>query len=93
MGLYDRVIIECTLPDDGAKVVKEWQTKDFAGPYMENYRITAEAALKACEADLDAAIPRLPKGFSDRDDYQRCVTLLERIRATINKAEPQGSQS
>lgn len=45
MGLFDYVIPECALPDDGASHVREWQTKDFDLPCMEKYRINSGGRL------------------------------------------------
>lgn len=45
------------------------------------------AACEAAEHDLDEAIERLPKGFCDREDYQRCVALRTQLRAAIAKAK------
>jgi hypothetical protein len=62
MGLYDRVIVECPLPDAGASAVREWQTKDFPDPYMENYKITADGRLMSerihYENQSDKTAPR-----------------------------------
>jgi hypothetical protein len=43
--MFDYVVVECELPDESAKGVREWQTKEFDAPMMENYRITAEGRL------------------------------------------------
>lgn len=45
MGMFDYVVPECALPDEAAKLVGEWQTKDFDAPSMDKYRITAEGRL------------------------------------------------
>lgn len=45
MGMFDNVIPEFPLPDEGAKRVNEWQTKDFDAPFMDKYRITPEGRL------------------------------------------------
>lgn len=45
MGMFDFVTVEYPLPDAGAAEVKEWQTKDFPDPLLENYRITAGGRL------------------------------------------------
>jgi len=45
MGMFDNVIPECPLPDEAAKLVREWQTKDFEWPGMDKYRITPEGRL------------------------------------------------
>lgn len=45
MGMFDIVIPECPLPDVSAKLVDEWQTKDFDEPFMNSYRIGADGRL------------------------------------------------
>lgn len=46
MGMFDIVVPEIALPDEGAKAVKEWQTKTFDAPFMDRYRITADGQLQ-----------------------------------------------
>lgn len=63
MGLFDRVVVECPLPDAGASVVREWQTKDFPDPYMENYKITSDGRLMSEQYRVeDHSDPNAPKG-------------------------------
>ena len=45
MGMFDYVLPECPLPDEGAKLIHNWRTKDFDAPFMDEYRITAEGRL------------------------------------------------
>lgn len=45
MGLFDTVLVEHPLPDEGAAKVTWWQTKDFDCPALNNYRISAEGRL------------------------------------------------
>lgn len=45
MGMFDYVTPECPLPDEGAELIREWQTKDFDAPFMNKYRITPEGRL------------------------------------------------
>jgi hypothetical protein len=67
MGMYDRVIVECPLPDAGADIVKEWQTKDFEAPYLENYKITEGGRLLHERIHYeDRSDPNAPKGSLKR---------------------------
>lgn len=43
--MFDYVIPECRLPDEDAKLIRQWQTKDFDAPFMDKYRITPEGRL------------------------------------------------
>ena len=72
MGMFDRVIVEFPLPDAGASVVKEWQTKDFPDPDLENYRITADGRL------LHERIH-----FEDRSDSQCSVGAFSLLAGSM----------
>jgi len=46
MGMFDTLVVEYPLPDaDAVAEIKEWQTKSFDYPALENYRITATGQL------------------------------------------------
>lgn len=63
MGMFDRIVMEYPLPDPGAVAVKEWQTKDFPDPYLENYKITADGRLMRERVHYeDKSDPKAPKG-------------------------------
>lgn len=67
MGMFDIVTVEYPLPDAGAAEVREWQTRDFPNPFMENYRLTAEGRLlHECVHYEDQSNPELPMGTFER---------------------------
>lgn len=45
MGMFDYVRCDAALPDDEARAVREWQTKEFDAPSMDTFHITAEGRL------------------------------------------------
>jgi hypothetical protein len=66
MGMFDTLIVEYPLPDAGAAVVKDWQTKSFDWPSLQNYKITAAGQLlreryhyNARSKESKAGTPRL----------------------------------
>jgi hypothetical protein len=43
--MFDCIVVEYPLPDSGASVVREWQTKTFPDPWLENYKISSDGRL------------------------------------------------
>ena len=73
MGMFDYGIVECSLPDDAATRVHEWQTKDFDEPFMAKYKITAEGRLLAERVHYEnLSDPNAPPGSAA--SYCGCMT-------------------
>ncbi len=45
MGMFDNVLVECPIEGVPSPAVVEWQTKDFAEPSLDRYKISAEGRL------------------------------------------------
>lgn len=75
MGMFDILIVEVPLPDAGAAEVREWHTKDFADPFMENYKITADGRLLHERIHLeDRSDPQYSIGSNKR--FVGCSTRI-----------------
>jgi hypothetical protein len=72
--MFDIVIVEVPLPDAGAAQVREWHTKDFLDPFMENYKITPDGRLLHELMHLE-----------DRSDPQYPIGSIERLAGSATR--------